>query len=476
MIASMFRAAALLGAFALAGCNGSSIDDIAPKSPRSDYAVSSRLSTLASTRGMARTSPIMVRIFKEENTLEVWKQKTDGRYGLITTYQMCRWSGKLGPKFTEGDRQAPEGFYTITPGQMNPNSKFYLAFNMGYPNAFDRANGRSGANLMVHGSCSSSGCYSMTDGQMQEIYALGRDAFAGGQRQFQVQAFPFRMTAANMARYRDDPNFEFWKMLKEGYDRFEVSRVPPKVDVCGKQYVFNRGLTADGKPVAACGPQSAPQVADSAYQSYQASYASAYDQAARQSNMPAPRASIQGVKEAVVVADWSKKRSRGERVTMQPPSMRADGTVVATGAMGRIDSEVGRRQAAKDAKIAEEKRIAEEKKAAEEQAKAELAAKQEAIKQAQLDAARAKAEAAEQQKLAKAEAAARQKATKGDRVAGHAGDKKPALAEAAPAAEKPATTAETAREDVATAAEQKPSGILGAAKSGVKKIKNLFGG
>ncbi len=469
----MFRAGALLSALALAGCNNASIEEIAPKSPRSDYAVTSKLSTLTSSRGMAKTSPIMVRIFKEENTLEVWKQKTDGRYGLITTYQMCRWSGKLGPKFTEGDRQAPEGFYSITPGQMNPNSQFYLAFNMGYPNAFDRANGRTGAHLMVHGSCSSSGCYSMTDGQMQEIYALARDAFAGGQKSFQVQAFPFRMTAANMARYREDPNFEFWKMLKEGYDRFEVARVPPKVDVCGKQYVFNRGLTADGKPVAACGPQSAPAVADSAYQSYQASYTNAYNEATKKSGMPAPRASIQGTKEAAVVADWSKKRSRGERVTMQPPSMRSDGTVVATGEMGRIDSEVGRRQAAKDAKIAEQKRIAAEKKAAEEKAKAELAAKKEAMKLAELDAARQKAAAAEQEKLVRAEAAAQQKTAKGDKPAKpSAGEKKPATAEAATEA----AAAGPAKEDVAAAPEEKPAGILGAAKSGAKKIKNLFGG
>ena len=95
-------------------------------------------------------------------------------------------------------------------------------------------------NLMVHGACSSSGCYSMTDEQIEEIYAFGRDAFRGGQTEFQIQAFPFRMTAANMARYRNDPNYEFWKMLKEGYDHFEITKVPPKVDVCEKRYVFNR--------------------------------------------------------------------------------------------------------------------------------------------------------------------------------------------------------------------------------------------
>ncbi len=137
---------------------------------------------------------------------------------------------------------------------MNPRSNYHLSFNIGYPNAYDRANGRTGSNLMVHGACSSSGCYSMTDAQIEQIYAFGRDAFQGGQTEFQIQAFPFRMTAANMARYRNDPNYDFWKMLKVGYDNFEITKVPPKVDVCEKRYVFNQvapeGTTFD--PTGAC--------------------------------------------------------------------------------------------------------------------------------------------------------------------------------------------------------------------------------
>ncbi len=152
----------------------------------------------------------------------------------------------------EGDRQAPEGFYTVTPAQMNPNSNYYLSFNIGYPNAYDRSLGRTGSNLMVHGACSSAGCYSMTDEDAGEIFALARDAFRGGQRAFQIQAFPFRMTPENMARHRDDPNMDFWRMLKDGYDTFELTRVPPKVDVCDRRYVFNadagrRQLQPDGR-------------------------------------------------------------------------------------------------------------------------------------------------------------------------------------------------------------------------------------
>jgi len=158
---------------------------------------------------------------------------------LLKTYPICRWSGDLGPKIREGDRQAPEGFYAITPAQMNPNSQYYLSFDLGYPNAFDRAHGRTGSDLMVHGDCSSRGCYSMTDEQIVEIYALGRDAFFGGQKSFQVQAFPFRMTPQNLAKHRTNPNMAFWKMLKEGSDHFEVTHLEPKVNVCEKRYVFD---------------------------------------------------------------------------------------------------------------------------------------------------------------------------------------------------------------------------------------------
>ena len=131
---------------------------------------------------MPTESPILIRIFKEEAELEVWKQDKTGRFALLTTFPICRWSGDLGPKIKEGDRQAPEGFYSITPGLMNPDSQFYLAFNMGYPNAFDRSLGRNGAHLMVHGDCSSRGCYAMTDEQIAEIYALARESFFGGQK------------------------------------------------------------------------------------------------------------------------------------------------------------------------------------------------------------------------------------------------------------------------------------------------------
>ncbi|WP_052764064.1 L,D-transpeptidase family protein [Microvirga massiliensis] len=139
---------------------------------------------LMAKRGVTPSDPILVRIYKKESELELYKLGRDGRYALLKTYPICRWSGQLGPKQKQGDRQAPEGFYTVSPGQMNPNSNYYLSFDLGYPNAFDRSYGRSGSHLMVHGSCSSMGCYAMTDEAISEVYALAREAFAGGQRGF----------------------------------------------------------------------------------------------------------------------------------------------------------------------------------------------------------------------------------------------------------------------------------------------------
>ena len=65
------------------------------------------------SKNMDKESPILIRLFKEESELEVWKQTTDGSFALLKTYPICKWSGDLGPKKREGDRQAPEGFYTI---------------------------------------------------------------------------------------------------------------------------------------------------------------------------------------------------------------------------------------------------------------------------------------------------------------------------------------------------------------------------
>jgi murein L,D-transpeptidase YafK len=207
---------------------------------RHNIPIPADVQALMSGKGMTKNSPVLIRSFKKESELEIWKKASNGQYALLKSYPMCRWSGQLGPKKREGDRQAPEGFYDITPASMNPNSSFYLSFNMGFPNAFDRTHGRTGAHLMVHGACSSAGCYSMSDDQIAEIYAIVREAHNGGQRAVQMQAMPFRMTAENLAKHRYDANMPFWRNLKEGSDMFEVARVEPKVSVCQARYAFNR--------------------------------------------------------------------------------------------------------------------------------------------------------------------------------------------------------------------------------------------
>jgi murein L,D-transpeptidase YafK len=193
---------------------------------------------LMEAKNTTPSAPLVIRTYKKEAELEVWKLAKNGRYVYIKTFPICRWSGQLGPKQTQGDRQAPEGFYAIARRQMNPNSHYYLSFDTGFPNAYDKAHGASGAYLMVHGTCSSAGCYAMTDKQIGEIYAIAREAFAGGQRAFQFQAFPFRMSAQNMAKYRADKNIDFWRQLKEGSDRFEATGEEPVVSVVGGRYAF----------------------------------------------------------------------------------------------------------------------------------------------------------------------------------------------------------------------------------------------
>jgi murein L,D-transpeptidase YafK len=238
--ATVLRALVLMAALAACltpvACLG---QNSAPLPAKATKELPPELLSLIRQKKMPKYSPIVVRVFKEEAELEVWKQDTTGRFQILKIYPICRWSGDLGPKLREGDRQTPEGFYTITPELMNPNSNYYLAINVGYPNSFDKANKRAGSLLMIHGDCSSSGCYAMTDEQIGEIYSLARDSFLGGRPSFQVQAYPFRLTPANLARHRNSPSLAFWKMLKIGNDHFETTHLEPRVDVCDRRYVFD---------------------------------------------------------------------------------------------------------------------------------------------------------------------------------------------------------------------------------------------
>ncbi len=217
----------------------------------------SRLNERLAEKGLARGSPVFIRIFKREQELELWMKKGGG-FVLFATYPVCRYSGELGPKRQEGDFQAPEGFYTVGPAQLNPNSAYRRSFNLGFPNLYDKANGRTGSFLMVHGACMSVGCYAMTDPVIDEIWELITAALEGSQKRFGMHIFPFRMTEAQFALLGDGPWNGFWRDLKPAYDLFEDSRTPPKIGLCAKRYAVergDRGSLGDGELAERCVPE-----------------------------------------------------------------------------------------------------------------------------------------------------------------------------------------------------------------------------
>lgn len=196
-------------------------------------------------------APTFIRIFKEEHILEAWLQNPDtGRYELFKTYPICNFSGDLGPKLKEGDRQAPEGFYAVSEDWLWPSSKYHLAMNIGFPNEYDKAHGRTGSHLMIHGGCRSEGCYAMTDRQIEEIYVLVEQSLLNGNETVPIHIFPFRMDGITLEKHRGHPWMRYWINLKRGYDMFEKTRVPPIVTVSNGLYEFQPGryMTAARDP------------------------------------------------------------------------------------------------------------------------------------------------------------------------------------------------------------------------------------
>ena len=204
--------------------------------PYDSLAVKQKLAPKQSERQIANGAPVFIRIFKASAELELWMQNIKGQWQLFEIYPICYFSGQLGPKLKEGDKQSPEGFYEVSQSQMNPNSTYHLSFNLGFPNKFDRANGRTGSYLMVHGNCVSIGCYAMTDEKIEEIYTLANAALNNTQTSFQVHVFPFRMSKENMAAYADSKWLGFWQNLKQGYDYFEQHKQPPNITIAGRKY------------------------------------------------------------------------------------------------------------------------------------------------------------------------------------------------------------------------------------------------
>jgi len=224
-----------------------------------------RLDERLAERGVAKDAPVLIRVFKAESEMEVWTGDEQGNYSLFATYPICYWSGTLGPKEREGDKQAPEGFYTVTMEQsIHRGTRWIQALNIGYPNAFDKVNLRSGSHILIHGGCASIGCFAMTNAVSLEVYKLAYDALESGQPNIPVHVFPFRMTEANLAKY-DAPEWRsFWMNLKEGYDLFERTHRPPRVSVCGPRYGFTPAGRIEGLnpgPIEVCS-ETAQVIAD----------------------------------------------------------------------------------------------------------------------------------------------------------------------------------------------------------------------
>lgn len=185
-------------------------------------------------------APVYLRIYKEEKQLELWLQDGE-KFRLFATYPVCDLSGHLGPKLAEGDRQSPEGFYSVTDDRLNPRSSYHLSLYLDFPNEYDRANGRDGSFIMVHGNCVSVGCYAITDVNIEKVYALTQAAFDSGQPAVSVHIFPFMMSDANMAKYKDSEWIEFWRELKPIYDSFEKTRLVPAIMVRDKKFQVTDG-------------------------------------------------------------------------------------------------------------------------------------------------------------------------------------------------------------------------------------------
>lgn len=242
-----------IGWFFISQCNATIPMDHQSSLSKKDYANGSlrekevvqrmtpRLTRELAEQGLKLGDPVFIRIFKESRELELWVlHKPSQKFRLCKTWSIAAMSGDLGPKLAEGDRQAPEGFYHVGSSRMKPDSRFHLAFNIGYPNSYDLAHQRNGSFIMVHGNRVSIGCFAMTDPSIEEIYTICHRALTNGQHFFRVHIFPFHLTQDRLDREQRNPNYSFWTNLKQGYDIFKQTHIPPNVSVKNKTYLFNK--------------------------------------------------------------------------------------------------------------------------------------------------------------------------------------------------------------------------------------------
>ncbi len=223
------------GALFVAGVYFLALWQLSDSEPTTIEAARADAKAALTAKGLSAGMPAYIRIFKLESELELWMEKA-GRWALFKTFPICAWSGKLGPKLREGDRQSPEGFYQVRNSSLNPNSNYHLSFNLGFPNYYDRSRGRTGSFLMVHGSCVSIGCYAMTDPGIEVIYRIVEAALKNGQQHVPVHIFPFRMSDENMKRNAASIWSSFWDELKPAYQLFEATQRLPEVTVQNGSY------------------------------------------------------------------------------------------------------------------------------------------------------------------------------------------------------------------------------------------------
>ena len=213
-----------------------------------------RASTLRQmeTLNMDRAAPVLyphLQGGKHIGGLEAGSKRKVRAAQLISDLQIFR---KSRPKLMQGDHQAPEGFYDITPDQMNPNSSEYLGFNTGFPNAFDRSLGRTGSFLMVHGGCRSAGCYAMTDYAMEEIYGLVDEAFKGGQEKVQLEASLRNDRQKTSRDTRLILICHFGRCSRRAVMRSWRRSDHRELAVCDRRYVFNPVVAGNLDPSAPC--------------------------------------------------------------------------------------------------------------------------------------------------------------------------------------------------------------------------------
>ncbi len=227
-----------------------------------------RLNERLAEKGLVKGRPIFIRIFKATSELEIWMQgEKEQGFVLLDTYPICHWTGTLGPKLREGDKQSPEGFYSVSVRQMRLVGRWQKAFNIGFPNPHDQLNKRTGSFILVHGGCSSVGCFAMTEQVQEEIFELAKAAVTSGQDRFHIHIYPFRMSEENLAAHASNSWVPFWRDLKAGYDSFERTKLPPRIAICEQRYHVTdaeAGDVSDSKPMSILRPSNVSRASGAA--------------------------------------------------------------------------------------------------------------------------------------------------------------------------------------------------------------------